>query len=100
MFQPLFSFSRQIMCVDMAIKAFWIFLQEFGVMGSGVALPAVRNFAMFIVAAGTGHFAMQTCRSGPFLENTAMTGATGSIGCFRVIIDNFFGLVDWVTGFA
>ena len=80
--QTLLLLRRQIKHIYMTIKAFWKLLQDFCVMGRFMALPAVRNFAMFVMALGTVNLAMEACRSRPFLEHLPMTRATGGIGCF------------------
>ena len=84
----------------MTIKAFRKLLQDFCVMGRFMALPAVRNLAMFVMALGTVNLAMEACRTRPFLEYTPMTRTTGGIGCFCAVIGDFFRFVDWMARLA
>lgn len=58
-FTSLFPLGRQIVHIYMTIQASGEFLQEAWVMGGSMALRAVRNLSMRIMATGTGNLAVE-----------------------------------------
>lgn len=86
------------MYVDMTGQTVWEHLKLLFVVGHSVAISAVRNFAMLLVAPDTDNLTMLARRPLPLAINIIMTAAAGLNVCIPWETDSQWRMNSFMTG--